>query len=242
MRAPSAAKSSAISRPMPLPAPVTTATRSVRSTSSSCSSSGDGDASSIAHVEATRAATATWEITGARHGGDHRLRPRPFARVLLRPARPRAPLAAALRGARGRARSSASRRRPGSTSRCCGSPAATVEVELLEYRGLDDRSRAPTPPSRPRHGSLLRLRATTSTRSTTISPRRASASARTARSRCRTGAEQGRQEPLLARSRRLRLRVPRAPASRCRQPDAATRGGAPTRRGRRSPSSTGGCA
>ncbi len=47
-------------------------------------------ASSIAHVETPERETATWAITGARHGGHHRLRPGPLARLLLRPPRARA--------------------------------------------------------------------------------------------------------------------------------------------------------
>ena len=151
MRAPSAAKSSAISRPMPLPAPVTTATRSVRSTSSSCSVfDGTRLPSSIAHMESSRARGSDLGRSPAR-GTEGSPSPTSTARSSSTAACSGSSSSGAgvLEDARS-PRSSACRRRRASTSRCSGIPGSETQVELLEYRGCEQVSGA-APPSH--HGT-----------------------------------------------------------------------------------------
>ena len=83
-------------------------------------------------------------------------------------------------------------------------------------------------PSRLRHRPLLRVRRGTSTRSTPISPRAGVRFRSDGPVEMTDGPERGRQEPLLARPRRVRDRVPRAAAP-CRRLTRPTRGRAARR-------------
>ena len=196
----------------------------------------DSSPSSIAHVEATEEQAATWAITGARHGGitvsdlDRSLE---FycglvgLELVWRGELP-APVIGRIVGV------------PEATGfdiAFLRIPGSETQVELLEYRGIEQESGA-TSPARPRHRPLLRLRPRTSTPSTPISPRRASASAPTGRSRCRR-----------ARTRAARASTRSTPTGTSSNstsgrpmppPDATIVAGRPPG-GRRSSSSTAGC-
>ena len=130
---------------MPLPAPVTKATRPARSTSSSSSSSRGWSGDSIAHMEAPRSGSCALGDHRRTPRRDHRLQPRPLARVLLATCSGWSCCGGGSTRSPRSSRSSASRRPPGSRSRCSGVPGGEVDVELIEYQGLERRSGSSPP-------------------------------------------------------------------------------------------------
>ena len=99
---------------------------------------------------------APWEIDGCPARRHHRLRPRPLARVLRRPRRPRARVAPGVR-------EHEIRKITGTDATSVDIamleiPGGGAQVELLEYKGCE-RTSGSHAAERLRHGSLLRVRA-----------------------------------------------------------------------------------